>query len=60
MMKKKYAKKPELRAEGGRIGFKKGTDKNGFKKLQHQLKKEEPKENVHRLLKKDVQDELKL
>ena len=32
----------------------------GFKKQQHQLKKEALKANVHRLLKKVVQDVLKL
>ena len=32
MIKEKYAKKAERRAEGGRIGFKKGTDKKWIQK----------------------------
>ena len=47
--------------DGGRIGFKKGTDKNWIQKVSaNQLKKEELKENVHLLQNQDVQDELKL
>ena len=47
--------------DGGRIGFKKGTDKKWMQKVSaNQLKKEELKENVHRLQNQDVQDELKL
>ena len=37
--KEKYAKKAERRAEGGRIGFKKGTDKNWIQKATASIKK---------------------
>jgi len=44
---------------GGRIGFKKGTDKKWMQKVSASIKKEELKENVHRLQNQDVQAELK-
>ena len=37
--KERYAKKAERRAEGGRIGFKKGTDKNWIQKATASIKK---------------------
>ena len=46
--------------KGGRVCLKKVVTKTGFKMLTNQLKKEELKENVHRLQNQDVQDELKL
>ena len=39
MIKEKYAKKAERRAEGGRIGFKKGTDKKWMQKVSASIKK---------------------
>ena len=41
--KEKYAKKAERRAEGGRIGFKKGTDKNWIQKVNKSIKKRKTK-----------------
>ena len=46
--------------KGGRVGLKKVATVNGFRKLQLQLRKEEQKENVHRLQNQAAQDELKL
>ena len=44
---------------GGRIGFKKGLIRTGFKMLLNQLRNVELKESVHRLQKKVALDELK-